>query len=267
MVNKRGGEKKVKRKQRKKTSSKKAANASYVNLKQIPGSNIHTNNLTVNGSALTSEKIMRKVGTKKRKVNKTTKPKTAKTLRKQEALYGLSQKQFKKELENIGYQFNEVKNAKINKNKNLVYVGSKAYKIFSPLNSNKKYQLKSNNTLNPYKMAINNYNKSVRNTNPIPRTYLTKKNYFNALSAALSDDNNFNKKKLKKKKPKKTSTNKVKKAVKKIEPKVKLNAQRKQLNNTRRALKKNAKIKQNNKVVTKKQANNARQKLRNIMQS
>ena len=249
-MNKRGGEKTVKKKTAQKARQRKAKQEKKVKnfMTTLKENALKQNRVAAATKIQTAARVKRNkkiVANKRRnkaanasKVKKTTKPKTAKTLRKQVALYGLSQKQFKKELENIGYQFNEVKNAKINKNKNLVYVGTKGYKIFSPLNSNKKYQLKSNNTLNPYKIAINNYNKSVRNTNPIPRAYPNKKSYFNALSAALSDDNNFNKKKLKYKGKKKPKTNSLKNMGKQIEANVMAGGKRGAKQQKRKKLKK-----------------------------
>ena len=94
------------------------------------------------------------------------------------AFYGLTQPQFKKELEKIGFKYKEVPNAEYSNNTNLVFVGKKGYQLFSPLNNNKVKHLEKNNKNNPYKIAINDY-KSV--SNGTKRKYTTKGRFLFAL--------------------------------------------------------------------------------------
>ena len=47
--------------------------------------------------------------------------------------------------------------------------------------------MKPTNLLNPYKIAINNYNKSVRNNNP--REFPTKNSFFNSLNEGIKAEN------------------------------------------------------------------------------
>jgi len=135
------------------------------------------------------------------------------------AFYGLTQPQFKKELEKIGFKYKEVPNAEYSNNTNLVFVGKKGYLLFSPSNNNKVKHLEKNNKNNPYKIAINDY-KSV--SNGTKRKYTTKgrfllalKKKYKAVSNARTARKNARKKALNK--GKKAKTNSLTKMGKQIE--------------------------------------------------
>ena len=113
---------------------------------------------------------------KRKSKPKTTKPKMKAPPK--PAFYGLTQTQFKKELEKIGFKYKQVPNAEYSNNTNLVFVGKKGYLLFSPSNNNKVKHLEKNNKNNPYKIAINDY-KSVSNGKK--RKYTTKGRFLLAL--------------------------------------------------------------------------------------
>ena len=92
------------------------------------------------------------------------------------AFYGLTQPQFKKELEKVGFKYKEVPNSEYSNKTNLVFVGNKGYLLFSPSNNNKVKHLEKNNKNNPYKIAINDYKKSVNKKTE--RKYSTKGRFF-----------------------------------------------------------------------------------------
>ena len=187
----------------------KKANA----MNKIAANKVQANKVQANARNKGS-KLMKLIGTSpKKKAPKKKAP--AKTNRKTQALYGLSQKALKTQFNSIGYKYINVN--KSNNNiivSNQVRVGKNAYILYSPSDTNKTKPLTPTNKLNPYKIAIDNYNNSVKKNKP--RAFPT----MNSLLTYLNSYNNsnFNENMLKKNKPAK------KKTVKKTKPKSYANA-------------------------------------------